>query len=170
MLGQKWLLAIALLTAVALLSAGCVQVSEIDSDPTPDHRAAEALANLVMGEEHDLSILAVEFDPPLNSLKSLPRDGKVTLRVAVENRGYRKESAIKVTAKVADDEAQDLVQQEQKIESLAPGAIEIVQFSSLIPSPQESHYRLEITVAGVTGEKLLTNNSKSYNIRVTEKR
>ncbi|NLS75849.1 MAG: hypothetical protein GXY76_01175 [Chloroflexi bacterium] len=168
MTNRKYLLACTL-ALLLLASVGCVQVSEIVGEPATDKRAA-ALAGLVMGEEHDLSILAVEFDPPLNSLKSLPKDGQVTLRVAVENRGYRKEADIKVTAKLSGDEAKDSVQQEQKVESLAPGAIEIVQFSSLIPSPQGSHYRLEIGLAAVAGEKQLTNNNKSYDIRITENR
>ena len=169
MLNRKWLL-VSALAMLVLASAGCVQVSEISSESATDRKAAAALAGLVMGEEHDLSILAVEFAPPLNSLKSLPQDGKVTLRVAVENRGYRKETNVKVMAKLSTDKTQDFVQQELKIESLAPGAIEIVQFSSLIPSPQETHYRLEITVVGVPDEKQQANNSKTYDIRIAESR
>jgi hypothetical protein len=151
-------------TLPALLLAGCVQVSVLDRTVTPEE---QGLASLSAREEHDLAILAVEFDPPLDALQAIPDTGEVTLRVAVENKGYRKEADIQVTTRLSVSPTGELLQSEtQDIESLAPGEIRILQFRGMLPSPYYSQYRLDFEASPVSGETRLADNQKDYEIRI----
>jgi hypothetical protein len=148
-----------------LILAGCVQVSVLDRTATPEEQSLAATLNT--REEHDLAILAVEFDPPLDALQAVPDTGEIALRVAVENKGYRKEVGIKVTIRLLVNPTGVLIQEEtQDVESLAPGEIRIVQFKGVLPSPHRSQYRLEIGASPVSGETRWTNNYKDYEIRI----
>lgn len=170
------------LLMLALISVGCVQVSVVDHPPTPTEEQPLAISELASGEEgavatsglaikeeHDVAILAVDFAPPLSSLNALSYLEEVALHVAVENKGYRKETNMLVTTQLFGGERDDLIKQEtQRIEGLAPGQIQVLNFKSLMPVPYRSRYRLEIGVSPVAGEARWTNNYKGYDIRITD--
>lgn len=150
-----------------LLLVGCAQISVLDRTATPEDR--NMTVALSAREEHDVAILAVEFDPPLDALQTAPATGQVTLRVAVENKGYRKESELQVVVRLVASQTDELLQKESQIvDSLAPGEIRVLQFVGVIPSfDGVSHrYRLEVAAAPVSGESRLVNNYKNYEIRI----
>ena len=90
-------LLLALLLATPLL-AGCVQVQVTDAGretvtPTP-------YGELTLPREvRDLAILGIEFNPPLE-FQEVIAAGKVTLLVAVENRGLTVENGVVVEARL----------------------------------------------------------------------
>lgn len=169
---------------LALVSVGCVQVSVVDHPATPtevqvltitelatQEKPAVATSELAIKEEHDIAILAVDFDPPLSSLSALSAPAEITLHVAVENKGYRKETSVLVTVQLFGSGRDDLIKQEtQAIESLSPGQIQVLYFRSLLPVPYRSRYRLEIGISPASGEARWTNNYKSYDIHITDAR
>lgn len=152
---------------LVLTSGGCTEISITPRLPTPVDESALALSKLAIGAERDIAVLAVDFDPPLNLLKMPIGSQEVTLQVAIENKGYRKESNIQVTVKLLGNELTDVIKQEtQNIDNLPPGGIKILQFRSLLSVPYRSKYRLEIEASPVPNETLLTNNRKSYDIQI----
>jgi PBP1b-binding outer membrane lipoprotein LpoB len=158
----------------ALLLVGCVQVSVLDRTTTPaDQTTSVALS---AREEHDVAILAVEFDPPLDALQTSSESGQVTLRVAVENKGYRKEGEVQVVVRLLLNQTGELLQKDaQTVSTLAPGEIRVLQFKGLVPSFDRAsyrdslRYRLEVTADPVSGEVRQADNYKSYEIRVAGK-
>lgn len=150
----------------ALLLAGCVQVSVLDRTASPEDQVLAAALNT--REEHDVAILAVEFDPPLDALQAVTDASQVTLRVAVENKGYRKETEVQVVVRLLASQTDELLQSEtQTLSSLSPGEIQVLQFRGVLSSPGGVRYRLEISADAVSGETRVLNNYKSYEIRIT---
>jgi len=158
------------LPLLVLSLVGCVQVSVVDQ-PAVATAQASAAKELVIGQEHDLAILAVEFDPSPETLKAPPEKNEATLQVAVENKGYRKEESVLVAVRLYSDEPDDLVsEQTQTAEAIAPGEIKVLNFQSPLPKSYTSHYRLEISVSAVAGESYRSNNYKTYDIHVSSPR
>jgi hypothetical protein len=148
-----------------LLLMGCVQVQEISPSPTPSPSGAGN--SLSLGQEHDVAILGVDFNPSSDSLRDVNQKTTITLSVAVENRGYQRESEISVMARLLGDKGADLLKQTSIIKSLAPGGIEIVDFSSVVAALQGSEFRLEISVNPVPNEAQIANNYKSYEVSIS---
>lgn len=159
-----------ILPLLALLVVGCVQVNVVDQPAAATEQAAAA-KELVIGQEHDLAILAVEFDPPLETLKVPPEKNEATLQVAVENKGYRKEGNVTVTVQLYGAESDEPIsEQTQTLEAIAAGEIKVLKFQSPLPRSYASHYRLEVNVSAVAGETYRLNNHKTFDIRVSSPR
>jgi hypothetical protein len=156
-----------LLTVV--LASGCGSVEVVD-------RSSSALNDgMVQGhqtvEEHDLAVLAVDFDPPLNYediMASKSRGEGITLLVAVENTGIRTEQNVQVRARLSERASADVyVDKQGTIETIAPGEIKIVHLNNA-DIPFSFEYTLEISVSPVEGEKRTGDNFKTYDLLVTE--
>ncbi len=156
---------LALLLASPLL-AGCVQVQVTDEDrqtatPTPYGELTSPR------EVHDLAILGIEFNPPLK-FEEVIAAGKVTLLVAVENRGLTVENAVSVEARlVGAAETDVLVRRSDHIDTLAPGEVKLVRFDNMALVPYRPVYVLTVAVAPAPGEIRLTDNQRSYRLQLS---
>jgi hypothetical protein len=161
--------ALGLLLAVLLatpLLAGCVQVQVTDEGretvtPTP-------YGELTLPREvRDLAILGIEFNPPLK-FQEVIAAGKVTLLVAVENRGLTVENAVVVEARlVGANETDVLVRRSDRIDALAPGEVKLVRFDNLVLVPYRPAYMLTVAVSPAPGEVRLADNQRSYRLDVS---
>jgi hypothetical protein len=158
-------LMLALLLATPLL-AGCVQVQVTDED----HEAATPTpySELTSPRElRDLAILGIEFNPPLK-FEDVIAAGKVTLLVAVENRGLLVENAVTVEARlVGANETDVLVRRGDRIETLAPGEVKLVRFENMALVPYRPAYVLTVAVSPAPGEVRLADNQRSYRLQVS---
>jgi hypothetical protein len=119
--------------------------------------------------EHDLAILAIDFDPPLDHTELWTQRGQVTLLIAVENRGLSQEEGAMVSAELADLHQTDtLLRQSTTLSGLAPGEIEVVRFGGISNLPYRRAYRLEVGVSPCEGEWALGDNSKVYELIIKE--
>lgn len=155
--------------AVALVFfPGCVKINIVDRTPTTTFPPVElnATAN---ADKHDLAVLAIDFDPPLEYEQLITSKDGITLLVAVENSGDSNENDVTVQAELSTDDGQKVIMtNENLIPAIAPGEIRIVRFKSLGDIPYRTAYRLKVWVAPVTGEAFITNNQKSYDLYVTQ--
>jgi hypothetical protein len=158
-------LLLALLLATPLL-AGCVQVQVTDAGretvtPTP-------YGELTLPREvRDLAILGIEFNPPLE-FQEVIAAGKVTLLVAVENRGLTVENAVVVEARlVGATETDVLVRRSDRIDALAPGEVKLVRFENMVLVPYRPAYVLTVAVSPAPGEVRLADNQRSYRLQVS---
>ena len=87
----------AMLLVLALLLAACTPSLEV----VPNRRAPLTPVSTVTPQQHDLAIVAVDFDPPLD-FAQIRNNGGVTLLVAVENRGQSVETDVRITAQLQD--------------------------------------------------------------------
>ena len=122
-------------------------------------------------EEHDLAVLAVDFDPPLEYEKIIARRSRgegITLFVAIENTGLQAEQFVVVQVELSRDGTEAVfLQEEGGIEAIAPGEIKIVHFEDA-EIPFSYQYLLKVYVEPVPEETRLDDNYKSYDLLITQ--
>jgi hypothetical protein len=161
----SWIAVVLLL--LLFVMAGCAEVEVIDA--TPATSAAEPFTSPLDdgSTEHNLSVLAVDFDPPLDYQHLILRRQSVTLLVAIENRGNSTERDITVQVHLTSPENPDLLlTQGASVASIAPGEIQIVPFARLGEIPYHQSYHLEVVVDAVVGESTLGDNRKAFDIQI----
>jgi hypothetical protein len=157
-----------LLLAVVLAS-GCDSVEVVDRSPAATSGLAVQSHQVI--DEHNLAILAVDFDPPLNYediMASKSRGEGITLLVAVENIGVSTERNVVVRARLSERSSADVyVDKQGTIEAIAPGEIKIVHLNNA-DIPFSFEYTLEVSVLPIKGETRIGDNSKTYDLLVTQ--
>jgi hypothetical protein len=157
-----------IVTLVAL--AGCAGVEVVDTTPAATTPGTFASPLPVGAKDHNLAVLTVEFDPPLNYQQLIIRRQSVTLLVAVENLGDTVERDVTVRAELSSPENPDLfLTQGASVVSIAPGEIQVVRFSRLGEIPYHQAYHLEVVVDPVAGERDLSDNQKAFDIQIHQK-
>lgn len=159
---------LASLVIVAALLAGCqtsVQVNQ-RAQPKQDPEAIAAPQPM----EHNLSLLAVDFDPPLDQLELAMGQG-VTLMAAIQNNGQDTERSIPIIARLYDMEKGGarsalLVESVTYLDEIGPGEISIARFDRLTSLPVRSRYFLTIEIARIPGEFALADNIQRFEIVV----
>ncbi len=156
-----------ILSAVAL--SGCIQIQVIDRTPVVSEPAKET--SKLQAQEHNLAILGVDFDPPLDYDKIMERKKRgegVTLLVAVENTGISTEANVAVQITLSKDQDQTpFLKQSGTISSIAPGEIKIIHFKDN-DIPLSYEYHLQVDVNPVNGETQVANNRKNYDLLITK--
>ncbi len=160
-LGMTSMLFMALVTLT-----GCVEVQEVDTTATVSTPDAFA-SPLSEVKYHNLAVLTVDFDPPLDYKQLILHRQSVTLLVAVENTGIHTQRDVTVRAELSTPEDSELLlTQGASVESIAPGEIQIVRFASLGEIPYHQIYHLEVIVDPVDGEGDLSDNLKAFDIQI----
>lgn len=159
--------ALVVLAFVAISTGGCIQVQIIDRTPsTTDLTPLEE-----QQDEHNLAVLAVDFDPPLEYDEIVARKERgegITLLVAVENTGAMAEQSVSVEVELSKDHGNTLFLHKQEIiDTIAPGEIKLVHFEDTeIPFSYE--YQLRVRVEPVGAETRLMDNEKTYDLLITQ--
>jgi len=151
----------AVLFVLALLPAACAPSLEV----VPDRRAPLTPVSTVTPQQHDLAIVAVDFDPPLD-FAQIRNNGGVTLLVAVENRGQTAEADVRITAQLQDpsEHMRELSSEAVMLGQLNAGALRVVRFTQVSDLPLRERYRLVVSAEAVAGEGDTANNSRNYDI------
>ena len=170
MSSRKWFASaafVALALAVVALS-GCIKVEVVDRSPSVT--AASPATQEEVAPEHDLAVLAVDFDPPLeyDEIVALKTRGEgITLLVAIENMGTSAEQNAVVKVALSRDNGKTVfLQKEGLIETIAPGEIKIVQFKDT-EIPFSYAYQLGVQVVPVAGEVRVGDNRRRYDLLIT---
>lgn len=153
-----------LLLALIVLP-GCTSAVEVLQ---PAVATPQAVATVVP-RAHELAVLAVDFDPPLNYTRIMSSGG-VTLLVAVENRGLSEEKEVSVSARLLAPNDQsgprELASETVCVKSLAAGEVRVVRFNQVSQLPQHDSYQLVVQIEPVAGEADAADNVRSYDIVV----
>lgn len=161
-----WLVAVILMLA-SLSLAGCAEVQIVD-------RPSVSLDTLSLSkvktpvDEHDLAVLAIDFDPPLEYEQIVVRGEQATLLVAVENVGLQTATDVKVKARLsAHEDDTPILEKTCRLDTIAPGQIKIARFKDISRIPYRPAYLLKVWVLPVPGEIGTANNQKSYDLHIT---
>ncbi len=159
-----WFVMVMLLTSLS--SAGCAGVKIVDRAPvsldTPSLNEVR-----VPVDEHDLAVLAIDFDPPLEYEQIMVKGEQATLLVAVENIGLQTESDVKVKARLsALEDDTPILEKICQIETIAPGQIKIARFKGISRVPYRQAYNLKVWVLPVLDEVSMANNEKGYDLYI----
>jgi hypothetical protein len=170
MLSRHWrhVAVLAVLAVTAIWASGCTHIQIIDRTPSTVEPTPSAHEQDI--DAHNLAVLAVDFDPPLEYdeiLASRNRGEGITLLVAVENTGSVTERDATVEAELSRGGGSTLILHKQgSVDVISPGEIKLVRFKDTeIPFSYE--YQLKVRVLPVEGETRLADNVKSYDLVVT---
>jgi hypothetical protein len=158
-----WRVCGGLLIGAILALSGCVS----DIGITTSSGARPVAVATVEPAEHQLRIVAVDFDPPLSYAQISPDDG-VTLMVAVENQGRRDEANVQVSVRLVDPSGYSgtshVLDETLVLTELSAGQISVVRFSRASGFPLLDRYRLEVAVGPVADELETDDNFRTYEI------
>jgi len=161
---RKWVF----LAAVALLIVGCQSDVQVTSRPTITN-AWQATATR-QATPHDLTLVAIDFDPPLDHLEWAIGRG-VTLIVAVQNNGHNVERQVPIVARLFDGDAPPgdrilLAESTALLDTISPGEIVVVPFDRMTAVPLRMRYILEVQIQSVPGEAGLIDNGQVFEITI----
>lgn len=160
----RWRFAcIGLILGLALLLSSCTSALTL----LPAATATPLPAATVTPATHDLAILGVEFDPPLDLAQILSR-GSIRLVVAIENRGLSPQFDVRVTARLVDpgdgSDPRVLFDEEVSVRRLEAGELRTVGFPQVSDLPRLDVYHLEVHVEPVPGEADTADNTRAFEI------
>jgi len=161
-----WLIMVTMVLA-SLSLAGCAGVEIVDRAPASlDTLSLSKTRTLT--DEHDLAVLAIDFDPSLDYEQILARGEQATLLAAVENMGVKTEIEVIVKVRLSTFEGDTLILEKTcYIDAIAPGQIKIARFKGISNVPYRLAYRLKVWVLPTPGETNTANNQKSYDLHIT---
>ena len=149
-----------LFTSVTL--TGCVRLEVVDTQPTVGTSIPSASP-----PEHNLAILTVDFEPPLNYQQLILGPQSLSLVISIENTGSHTERNVTVRAELSTPEDPDmLLTQGASVASIDPGKVQVVRFSCLGEIPYHQNYHLEVVVEPVDGESDLIDNIRAFDIQI----
>jgi len=151
-----------------LVASGCGSISVADNTPTSSTPAlsSEVSDSLATGPSHDLAIMGVDFDPPLD-VDRIANHEPITLVVGVSNQGNRRETNVRLTADLwSVDRSQHLLHSEQTMGSIAAGNVVPVRLVNTRTPPFLTVYHLSVDIVPVDGESNTQNNSRQLDILV----
>ncbi|MFQ5812124.1 MAG: hypothetical protein ACE5I2_02870 [Anaerolineae bacterium] len=160
-----WFVTVIMILA-SLSLAGCTGVEIVDRAPVSlDTPSLSKVRTPV--DEHDLAVLAIDFDPSLGYEQIVVKGEQATLLVAVENIGLQTEVDVKVKARLsAYEDDTPILEKTCHIDTIAPGQIKIARFKDISRIPYRRVYRLKVWVLPVLGEIGMANNQRSYDLYV----
>ena len=146
-----------------ILLVGCQANVHIDRD-------ALAVPPAAQPAPHNLSLLAVDFDPPLDEVELIAGQG-VILLAAIQNNGEEAERNVPVVARLYDvdpirSRVSPLVESIAYVGHVEPGQITIVRFECITSLPPRPRYYLTVEVAGVDREVHLLDNVQRLGIEI----
>ncbi|HMA35869.1 MAG TPA: hypothetical protein VKY74_15495 [Chloroflexia bacterium] len=153
----------------ALAIGGCGSISVNDSTPTsaaPPPPPSQATDSLMPSPRHDLAIMGVDFDPPLDADR-IANQEPVSLIIGLSNQGNQQETEVLVTADLWDAAGtQHLLHTQQMVDSIAAGNVLPLRLTNASAPAFFSRYRLIVKVSAAAGETNLANNSRTLDILV----
>ena len=167
--GSGMHLILVLLTAMLCSASlsGCGGVTVAEQVPAP--LAEMSRTETALPGAHDLAILAIDFNPPLECKELWAEQGEVTLLIAVENRGLCHEKEVRVCASLSDCySSETLLRQSTTLPELAPGQVRVVRFAGISNVPRRSAYLLQVEVSPPEGERALDDNARTYELTINE--
>lgn len=119
--------------------------------------------------EHGVAVLAIDFDPPLDSVRSLDDLKGISLLIAVENTGLATERNVVVRAELRLDsrEPSPILVRTATVEQLAPGEVKVIRLQSLSEIPIRMEYWLKVRAVPIVGETDITDNQRIYRLQLT---
>ena len=149
---------------IALSLTGCFQIEVVDHQEQTD----TTTPSQITPDEHDLAILAVDFEPQLDYEQIVNNPDSITLLIAVENTGFSTEAGVAIEARLSCDEGRTtIVERSAEIASIAPGETQVVRFTQIPRPPYRPAYQLLVQAVAVPGETNLADNLRLYDIHIT---
>jgi len=147
--------------------AGCAEVQVVDTTPAAASPQPFVSPLAIDPSRHDVAILGLDFDPPLDYQQLILRPQSIALLVAIENAGTVTERDLTIEARLTTPEDKELILTRQAtVSSIAPGEIQVVRFDRLNKIPYHTTFFLEVSIVAVDDESDTSNNQKAFEIQI----
>ncbi len=161
MMREAWWRHVALLLTVVLLTTACSGV-RVNVHGGPSH----AIRTPSTGRGEELAIVGVDFDPPLDYVDSIQKQG-IMLLVAVENRGDVPMTGVRIDATLYYGKTgKNALKRSGILPTLSPHRIVVYRFPRMRHIPARRSYTLRIRLLSSDGTRVL--NERRYTIDIVE--
>jgi len=162
--GWKRTTAVVSLLLLAIILGGCASVSVSIQDAVA---TSVRKGNVAHTDRNPVSIVGVDFDPPLRYTKLVARQG-VTMLVAVENYGETEARDLVVTAELTavDHPHVIIVQRQAYIEAIPPGQVIIERFPRLKVLPRRQRFHLSVQLSPYVSETQTVIDRRVFLIQI----
>lgn len=159
--------AVLLSTLLLVFLTGCTQFQVETRQLDVFNAAAPDLS--ARPPEHDIAVLAIDFDPPLDTIRSLDDLEAISLLIAVENTGLATERDVVIRAELRLDsrEPSPILVRTATVEQLAPGEVKVIRLRGLSQIPIRMEYWLKVRAVPIVGETDITDNQRIYRLQLT---
>jgi len=153
-------------SVVTLVLTGCIRVEVVDHQEKVEVETTSR--SQITPDEHDLAVLAIDFEPQLDYEQIVNNPDGITLLIAIENTGLSTETDVSIEAQLSADEGRTtIVERSAQIASIAPGETQVVRFVQIPRPPYRPTYQLSVQVLAVAGETNLADNLRIYDLLIT---
>jgi hypothetical protein len=152
---------LAVLLVVALSLVGCELVVEDPQGSAADDFRPPASTSATELPLYDVTVSAIDFDPPLKRETLLGYQGSVKLLAAVENKGTMPLTNLTVDARIVSQKGDFSAEDGVPVRKISPGETKVVEFGGMVPAttlPKSPSYRIRVTVeSGQLGPEVRSN-------------
>ena len=160
-----------ILAASALIVTACQLIVEDPAGVRGDTQRKATSTVVADLPEYDVSVSAVDFDPPIKQ-QTIPSTQKaVKLLAAIENKGTMPLTQLIVEARMSSQKGDFSTQDKVQIDRLSPGETKVVEFAGVAPVqmlPKSPSYRILVTVDGQQPGTHLRSNYREVIVRVVD--
>jgi len=155
-----------------LLAVGCqLVVEERDGAGGDDSRRVAMSTAVADLPDYDVTVSAIDFDPPLKRETLVSGETGVKLLAAIENRGTMPLSQLVVEARVTSQKGDFSVQDRVPIDRLSPGETKVVQFERVAPVqvlPRSPSFRVSVSVISAQPNAAIRTAAREVIVRVVD--
>lgn len=158
-------------SAFVLLLTGCeVSVQEPPGAAKDGQQVAVPTSTAPL-PQYDVSISAIDFDPPLRRDILLNSQRPAKLVAAVENKGSTQLRKLVVEAQVSNQSGDYSARDQVQLDKLSPGETRVVEFDGMGPFtglPKSPSFKIRVSVDGPQLDPALPKPSRELTVKVSD--
>ncbi len=157
--------------SLSLILAGCELVVEEPARSNSNSSRNAVAASATELPLYDLSVSAIDFDPPLKREALQGYNKPLKLLAALENKGTMPLTGLTVEASITSQNGDFSAQDRASVEKVAPGETRVVEFAGMLPAsnvPRSPSYRIRVTVEGKQLGPNVRGNVREVIVRVVD--
>ena len=156
---------------ISTVLAGCELVVE-DQQKTSARELKQPVATLATELPlYDVSVSAIDFDPPLTREALSGFQKSIKLLAAVENKGTMALNNLTVEAQIVSQKGDFRANDRVPLAKIAPGETRVVEFKGMVPTtsiPKSPSYSIRVTVDGPQIGANVRGNVREVIVRVLD--
>lgn len=165
------LAALVTLSAISLILVGCDLIVEEQQKPSSNSVTRPVSTSATELPLYDVTVSAIDFDPPLKRDALSGVHKSIKLLAAVENKGTMSLTNLTVEARITSQKGDFSANDRVPLAKIAPGETRVVEFAGMLPTtnlPRSPSYLIRVTVDGSQLGTNVRGNVKEVIVRVVD--
>ncbi|MGI5837871.1 MAG: hypothetical protein ACOX87_15455 [Chloroflexota bacterium] len=168
---MSFMFAVFALVVISLLLAGCELVVVEQQKVAVNDSKQTAAAKATELPLYDVSVSAIDFDPPLTREALSGFRKSIKLLAAVENKGTMALNNLTVEARIVSQKGDFSADDRVPVGKIAPGETRVVEFVGMVPTtsiPKSPSYSIRVKVDGPQLGDNVRGNVREVIVRVLD--